>query len=205
MRGTAIGFGVYNREIATYCYFHPFLRELRSQKGLSRGDIPLKVPYIYYTNLDTANVDGDEGNSTVLVMEELNSQGFRMIDKRQGCSKEEAMLIMSSLANFHALTHVWLRKHKSTDGSYSLPLSTEYVLKPLNTGNQIVSMVMAAAPTYMQLLQHFGHLEVNQFITENSYNFSFICVDIQTTLILTYVNSWLIELSINTFLQVRLG
>ena len=161
LRSTAIEFGVYDREIATYCYFHPFLRELRSQKGLARGDIPLKVPYIYYTNLDTANADGDEGNSTVLVMEELNTQDFKMIDKRQGCSKEEAMLIMSSLANFHALTHVWLRKHKSTDGSYSLPLFTEYVLKPLNTPKLMVSMAMAVAPTYLQMLQHFGHLEVN--------------------------------------------
>ena len=70
---------LYEREISSYCHYFPLLQQIRTEAGLSSTDIPLNVPEIYYSILDQqGNEDG--GNVTVLVMEELKSQGlFRKI------------------------------------------------------------------------------------------------------------------------------
>ena len=49
------------------------------EKGLDAAEIPLKVPEIYHTNLDTTVAGESAESATVLVMEELNFQGFRMV------------------------------------------------------------------------------------------------------------------------------
>ena len=104
---------------------------------------------------------GDGGSSsTVIVMEELSSQGYRMIDMCQGCSREEVMLTMSTMANFHALTHMLMREHRNADGSYSLPPSIEYVRHPVNLKDLLISIVSTTVPVLSQMMQHLGHDEV---------------------------------------------
>jgi len=166
LRAGAMSFGVYSREIGSYISFFPALREMMSQHGLTSDDILLKVPRICYTNLDTSEAAGQAESSTVLVMEELSSQGFRMQDKRQGCTKKEAMMTLAALANYHALSHTWLKKFKNQDGSYSVPSSVEYLLKPINLRNIIESVLAINVPIFTRMLQHHGHHELAAWLEE---------------------------------------
>jgi len=157
---------LYNREIASYCHFHPLLREIRSEAGVDKKDIPLNVPEIYYTNLD--ETEGESDNLTVLVMEELNAQGFRMVDKTVGCTAEEARLTLSTLANYHALSIMLLKKYKNDDGSYSLPESMQYALTPVQFTVECGSMLSNALPTYIQMIKHLGHEKAGTWLEEQS-------------------------------------
>jgi len=164
LRAEAMNFNVYSREIATYCYLHPFFREMRLEKGLEAAEIPLKVPEIYHTNLDTTVAGESAESATVLVMEELNFQGFRMVDKRYGCTREGAMEILSALGNFHALSCTWLKKHKNADGSYSLPPSVDFILTPMDFKDLIVGMFRTTWSNSIKVLQHFGLSEAAEWL-----------------------------------------
>ena len=159
MRATANQLNVYNREIGSYCHLFPLLRQIRDQAGLTHEDLPLDVPEIYYTNLDGTK-ENDEENSTVVVMEELSSQGFAMIDKRAGSSMEEAKVVLAALANFHALSFVLLRQYKKDDGSFSLPPSIEFVIPEAGMVDMFVSFMTEYLPTIAVMLKHFGHEKV---------------------------------------------
>ena len=117
------------------------------------------MPEIYYTSLDGTKGNGKE-SSTVVVMEELSSQGFKMIDKHVCCSAEEAKMTLAALANYHALTFMMLRKYQNADGSHSLPPSVESVLHSLDFENMMVSMINSKVPMFVKMIRHFGHNEV---------------------------------------------
>ena len=159
MRATANELNAHNREIGTYCHLFPLLRQIRDQAGLTNEDLPLDVPEIYYTNLD-GKKENDEENSTVVVMEELSSQGFAMIDKHVGSSLEEAEVVLTALANFHALSFMLLRQYKNGDGSYSLPPSIEFVNPEGGLENLVVSTLTSNIPVHIKMLKHFGHEKV---------------------------------------------
>jgi len=158
LRAAAADFQVYDREIASYCHLHPLLRQIRNEAGLTHEDLALQVPEIYYTSLDGTKGKGKE-SSTVVVMEELSSQGFKMTDKVAGCSAEEAKMTLAALANYHALTFMMLRKYQNPDGSHSLPPSVESVLHSLDFENMMVSMVNSKVPMFVKMIRHFGHNE----------------------------------------------
>ena len=163
LRATALSLGVYSREIATYCHLFPFLRELCEEKGLDAAEIPLKVPEIYHTNLDTTVAGESAESATVLVMEELNFQGFRMVDKRYGCSRDGAREVLSALGNFHALGYVWMRKYKNADGRYSLPQSVEYLFNPLDIKDMFVAVGGKMLMDLRELMERLGRPEVNNY------------------------------------------
>ena len=159
MREAASQLNVYTREIGSYCHLFPLLRQIRDQAGLTNEDLPLDVPEIYYTNLDETK-ENDEENSTVVVMEELSSQGFAMIDKHVGSSLEEAKVVLTALANFHALSFMLLRQYKNGDGSYSLPPSIEFVNPGGGLENLVLSILTTNLPVHIKMLKHFGHEKV---------------------------------------------
>jgi len=125
----------------------------------------LDVPEIYYTNLDETK-ENDEENSTVVVMEELSSQGFAMVDKRAGSSMEEAKVVLAALANFHALSFVLLRQYKNDDGSFSLPPSINFVIPEAGMVDMFVSFMTEYLPTIAVMLKHFGHEKAGDWLIE---------------------------------------
>ena len=159
MRATAGRLQVYRREIGSYCHLFPLLRQIRDQAGLTHEDLPLSVPEIYYTNLDETK-ENDEESSTVVVMEELSSQGFAMIDKHVGCSTAESKLALTALANFHALTFMLLKRYKNIDGSYSLPPSIDFLFAEEGLETMISNCVTTNLPLYIKMIRHFGHEKV---------------------------------------------
>ena len=159
MREAASQLNVYNQEIGSYCHLFPLLRQIRDQAGLTNEELPLDVPEIYYTNLDEKK-GNDEENSTVVVMEELSSQGFAMIDKHVGSSLEEAKVVLAALANFHALSFTLLRQYTNEDGSYSLPKSIEFVIPEGGMEHVMATMTTTNIPVHIKMLKHFGHEKV---------------------------------------------
>lgn len=83
-----------------------------------------------------------------------------MVDVQDGCTEEEARLTLSTLADYHALSIMLLRKYKNPDGSYSLPESLQYALKPVWFCEVVPTMVSKNMSKFIDLMKHFGHEEV---------------------------------------------
>ena len=122
----ATAMNVHDREIDIYRNFFQELRKLREETGYSASEIPLDVPEAYYVNMDEV-----DDNGTVVVIEELKSQGFTMVDKVNGSDIDHVKLALTSLAHYHAHTIAFLRKHLSSDGqSVVFPPGFEYLGQP---------------------------------------------------------------------------
>jgi len=163
LRAGAKNFQVYNREIASYTHWHPLLRQIRDEAGLTSEELSLDVPEIYYTCLDdTKGAD----NLTVVIMEELSSQGFVMVDKHVCCSVEEAKMTLGALANFHALSFMMLKRYKNADESYSLPSTVDYVLHPHDFKKVVIPILSSKVPLYIKMIRHFGHEKAANWLEE---------------------------------------
>jgi len=157
---------VYDREIASYCHFHPLLRQIRDKAGLTAEDLPLSVPEIYFTNLEESQAIGEGKSSTVLVMEELCSQSFKMTDKSVGGSKEEVELTLSTLANYHALSLMLLRQYKNADGTVSLPESIQYAVGNVGMCQMFQKLALKSAEDCILVLRHLDYKEASDWLQE---------------------------------------
>ena len=114
MRAPAITQRVFDREEAIYRHLHAELRKVRAKAGATNASIPLNVPRMYYGCIDQATEDIRKKIKTdynaVVVLENLKAQGFAMADKLVGCTFKEAQATLNSLANFHAIGMVMLRR-----------------------------------------------------------------------------------------------
>ena len=153
---------LYNREVAIYEYLHPKLREIqRNTNGLDE----LNAGYLYHSHLDQVGSVGD--NSTVLVFQDLKSLGYRMVDKRIGCTVEEARLTLSALANYHALTIAFLRS--SSNGSISIPEPIHFVAQWPMYYLKAYDMLCYSLPHYIELLKALNHQEVAYLMTRHHH------------------------------------
>ena len=84
-----------------------------------------------------------------------------MADVKVGCTVEQVRLTLSTLANYHALSIMLLRKYKNPDGSYSLPEKLQYALKPVLFNESLPSMVSQKLPIVAEMIRHFNHEEVS--------------------------------------------
>ena len=103
MREAAWGGGVYVREIGVYRDLLPILKEIRGDKW-----IPLDASKLYYAR-------SDDKDHTCLLLEDLKAKGYRVTDKVHGCDYQHALLTVTSLANYHALTMAAMRQWKHKD------------------------------------------------------------------------------------------
>ena len=172
MRAPAITQGVFNREEAIYRHLHAELRKLRTEAGVSIGDIPLNVPKLYYSNVHQAPKEGEMGAhadyDAVLVMENLKVQGFALADKRVGCNVKEAQATLNTLANFHALGIVKLRQWKKSDG---IVLPNWFAFIQENEFDDIMpTMMETCVPIFVQVLKKLGHVEAGHWLEMEAKN-----------------------------------
>ena len=122
---------LYDRETAMYSVAFNELNQVRQEAGLSKEDVPLQVPSVYYVHIEEA---GDSnGLETCVLMQDLSTSGFRMTDKHAGCDDDHVRLALYSLANFHALSMAALKKWTDGDGRVVLPPAMQFM-----TGKSIV-------------------------------------------------------------------
>ena len=169
---------LHNREIAVYQHFHPKLREIRKKAGLKDDEVPLNVPEIYFTKLDEEGTSGE--NTTVLVMQELKSLGFTMLNKEVGCSEEEARQVLSSLANYHALTMALIAEYRSAEDErklVTLPEPLQVVTDVPIIHQNYDKMVSASLPTFVAMMKALKHEEV--FVPKKNNGIKINCYCLQ--------------------------
>lgn len=154
----AMDMKVFRREAAIYQHFHSELRQIRLGAGVSESELPLNVPEMFYAHLDESGSCG--ANKSVIILEDLKNQGYRMVDKRVGCSKEEAKIALSTLARYHALSIAVVKKWKLQSGSLDLPEPLSYIPARTTFDGQLQFMIGMYVPLQIQMLKGLGHEEV---------------------------------------------
>ena len=151
---------VYNREISVYRDLHSVVRQIRSKAGVRDDEIPICAPYFYHSHLD--EVSGSGVNATMVVMEDLKTLGYRMVNKKVGCTVEEAMLTLTALANYHALTIALVRSLRNPDDKKNLkmPQELEFINEEVMFLERLHDMIAAPLPTFVEVLKTLKRHEV---------------------------------------------
>lgn len=156
--------GSYHRESAVYQEWLPELKSIRQSKGLNDSDIPLHVVEPYYVNLALTDDGKSFQDSTVYVLQELKSKGYRMnplATTSGGIDLDHARLAVQAYANYHALSIARLRQLKKADGSYGLSPNGVVFTKDPNYISPAIVYRSIVLPSYSKILRHFQQNEVN--------------------------------------------
>ena len=151
---------VYHRESAVYRDLHSILRQIKSKAGVRDDEIPIIAPEFYHYYLDDVGESGVNG--TMVVMEDLKTLGYRMVNKKVGCTVEEAMLTLTALANYHALTIALVRSLRNPDDKKNLkmPQELEFINESFLFLDKAFDMLGTSIPSIVQVLKTLKHKEV---------------------------------------------
>ena len=151
---------VYNREIATYRDLHSMVREIRAKAGVRDEEIPICAPDFYHSFLDEAGESG--ANGTMVVMQDLKQLGFRMVDKKVGCTVEEAMLTLTALANYHALTIGLVRSMRNPNdkNNLNMPPQLEFMKEGVMFLERLHDVISAPLAAMIEVLKALKQHEV---------------------------------------------
>ena len=145
---------------------------MRKAKGLKEADIPLHVAEPYYVNM-TLTEDGKSfDSSTVYVLQELKSKGYRMnplAATPAGIDSDHARLAVLTLANYHALSIARLRQLKKADGTYDFSSNCDVFTKDPNYISPAIVYRDIVLPSYSKILRHFKENEVLIIIENQLY------------------------------------
>ena len=154
---------LHKREMIIYEHFHPLLNNIGRGIG-----VQLSVPGAYYWRLDEVGSRGS--NTTLLAMQDLKELGYRMVNKRSGCTVEEAKLTLTKLANYHALSIAFLAPYVTEDGSITgLPEAIEIITETPSWFNCLFDMMAVRVTTFVGLLKKLDQPEV--FVSSFIINF----------------------------------
>ncbi|KAJ9589470.1 hypothetical protein L9F63_017331 [Diploptera punctata] len=94
----------FNKEVRAYTLVAPEFHKLQKEKGIPESEMLDVFPKYYGSRSnkqDDINMEADD--SAVLLMENLKSSGYEVGDRRKGFNLEHMELVVSKLAQFHAL------------------------------------------------------------------------------------------------------
>ncbi|KAJ9592870.1 hypothetical protein L9F63_015448 [Diploptera punctata] len=94
----------FNKEVRAYTLVAPEFHKLQKEKGIPENEMLDVFPKYYGSRSnkqDDINKEADD--SAVLLMENLKSSGYEIGDRRKGFNLEHMELVLSKLAQFHAL------------------------------------------------------------------------------------------------------
>lgn len=147
-----------------YCSFFPLLVQLKKELGIAMEHLPLDVPESFYGRIDTKDPSG-----TFVVVEELKSQGYVMIDKRTGSDFNHAKLALTSLANYHALTMAFLRKYRGPDGQIKYPTGVEFLNEASAPESIPTEITYGWLKSHIELMKLLGRQDVRHFRLSSSF------------------------------------
>jgi hypothetical protein len=153
---------VYHRETAVYRDLHSILRQIRSKAGVRDDEIPICAPDFYHSYLDEVGESG--ANGTMVVMQDLKQLGFKMVDKKVGCTLDEATLTLSALANYHALTIALVRSMRDPNDKNNLikPPQLEFMNEGYIFLEKSFDMLGLSIPNIVEVLKLLNHKEVKR-------------------------------------------
>ena len=161
MQTMALEAKVYNREIDMYNSMFDQLRQIRLEAGLSEEDLPLDIPNVYYVHLKDKSKGENDTLDTCVLLEDLSAEGFRMANKYEGCDDAHVRVALQSLANYHALSIVGLKKWKSRDGSVNVPPAIDFILEKTMIELMTNDLRRAWLNPYSKLLGEAGREDVS--------------------------------------------
>jgi hypothetical protein len=145
---------LHKREMIIYEHFHPILNKIGR-----KIDIQLSVPDAYYWRLDEVGACG--ANTTLFAMQDLKQLDFRMVNKRNGCTVDEARLALTNLANYHALSIAFLAPYKTKDGNVTgLPETIQIITETPSWFQCMFDLMAVHVANYVALLKKLNQPEV---------------------------------------------
>lgn len=146
----AMSQGLYQREIAIYNCLHSQLCEIRDQAGVPQSSLRFNVPQLYYSIMDEEGLCG--ANRTAIVLQDMKTSGFRMVDKRFGTTAKEATLVMRALARYHALTIALLQKKwRTAKGKIAPPDVLEFTQRSIEFHEKNYDMVGVGMDVWVRM------------------------------------------------------
>ncbi|XP_052869563.1 uncharacterized protein LOC128275189 [Anopheles cruzii] len=106
---------IFARETLAYSKLHPLMFAYQREKGVREEDGFFNVPKAYHTY---CNVEADE---SVIVMEDLRLQDYRMWDKMKPVNYEHARLMMEQLGRLHAVSLAMKRDQPAVFEQFKVP------------------------------------------------------------------------------------
>ncbi|CAH2055900.1 unnamed protein product, partial [Iphiclides podalirius] len=96
---------LFTNEMVVYNEILPKFRQLQESAGVPEED-RLQYPHCYGTLSETQN--------EIILLEDLDSKGYVMLDKRQPLSDSSIKAVLHSLANFHSMSYVLKNREPQT-------------------------------------------------------------------------------------------
>ncbi|XP_057377313.1 uncharacterized protein LOC130698642 [Daphnia carinata] len=120
---------VHQREINMYQHFFALLREMHADQP-----IPLDIPDCYYTHLEEVVKGETDGSNTCIVLEDLKTENYRMVDITGGLDYRHCHMALTSLAHYHAQTLNALRTWKdlSTGELSKVPPAAKFIFDEMS-------------------------------------------------------------------------
>jgi len=148
----------HDREVAVYQHLFPTLREIRKQIGLEDDQVTLNVPAPYYLRLE----DGANGKtkSSTLIMEDLKWSGFQQQQAAKGFDYGHSKVALTALAQYHALSIVYLSRIKTGDGRFNLPDRLRFVRGVAEFDRLVNDTLSNDVPHFMEYYRLNGFQEV---------------------------------------------
>ena len=146
---------LHKREMLVYEHFHPLLRDLANSVV---GNIQLNAPDAYFWRLDETGAFG--ANTTLLVLQDLKESGFKMVNKKIGCTADEAQITLTALANYHALSAAFLAPYVIDGQVTGLPEVLQPIVETPSWFNNMYDLMAVNVNTYTDLLKKLNQPEV---------------------------------------------
>ena len=176
----------HDREVAVYRHLFPALQEKGKQIGLGDNQVVLKVPLSYYLRIK----DGSKGKteSSVLIMEDLKWRGFQQQHATEGFDYQHCKVALTTLAQYHALSIVYMRHIRNNDGHFNLPEQLHFVREASEFDQLVNDTLHNDVPYFMEYFKSSGFREVCLLLSPMKQTLH-INHDSFNTLILQYA-SW---------------
>lgn len=141
-----------------YNTFFDILRELDPNQP-----VPLDVPDVYFVHLEEAVIGGTDGAGTCILLEDLKAEGFTMSDKIVGADYRHCELALTSLAHYHALTLVTLRKwiDPTTGECTKIPPGAKFILEKTLFDTGTVEMIRNWGPAFVNFTKDIERPDVS--------------------------------------------
>ncbi|XP_050086877.1 uncharacterized protein LOC126571973 [Anopheles aquasalis] len=128
---------IFARETLAYSKFLPQMFAYQREKGISEADGFFNAPKCYHTYCN------EETEESIIIMEDLRLQSYRMWDKMKTVNYEHARLVMEQLGRLHAVS-LALKRDKPEEFEHFKVPDPIHVMMPENSPFEMIMKKMIA-------------------------------------------------------------
>uniref|UniRef100_A0A182T5A6 CHK kinase-like domain-containing protein n=1 Tax=Anopheles maculatus TaxID=74869 RepID=A0A182T5A6_9DIPT len=164
---------IFSRETLAYKTLLPLMFSYQESKGVTREDGFFNVPKCYYAECD------ETAEESVIIMEDLRLQDYRMWDKMVPVNYEHVKLTMQSLGRLHAVSLALKRDRPEDFEQFKVPDPLQVIMPE---GSPMAAMMVQMLNDAIETLEPHETKERNkmQKLAENMYKEMLACADSTT-------------------------